>query len=69
MLASDDSGIARPGAGFVDHYSHWCYHESLDNQTPADIYFGRGQNILEMRKEIKRRTIEQCRRNHFKAPA
>ncbi len=69
MLASDDGGIERPGADFVDHYNHWRYHESLDNLTPADVYFGRGQNILEMRKEIKRRTIEQRRRNHLKAAA
>jgi putative transposase len=69
LLASDDGGIARPGADFVDHYNFWRYHESLDNLTPADVYFERGQNILEMRKEIKRCTIEQRRRNHFKAAA
>ena len=55
--------------GFVDHYNHRRYHESLDNLTPADVYFGRGQNILKMRKEIKRKTIEQRRRNHFKMAA
>ena len=56
-------------ATFVDHYNHQRYHESLDNLTPADVYFGRGQNILDMRKEIKRKTIEQRRRNHFKLAA
>ena len=56
-------------ANFVDHYNHRRYHESLDNLTPADVYFGRGQNILDMRKEIKHRTIEQRRRNHFKLAA
>jgi len=61
--------LERAIADFVDHYNHRRYHESLDNLTPADVYFGRGQNILEMRKEIKRRTIEQRRRNHFKAAA
>jgi len=54
---------------FVDYYNHRRYHESLDNLTPADVYFGRGQVILDRRKEIKRKTIEQRRRNHFKKAA
>jgi hypothetical protein len=33
------------------------------------IYFGRGQTILDMRKEIKRRTMEHRRQKHFKAAA
>ena len=53
----------------VEHYNHRRYHESLDNLTPADVYFGRGQRILERRKHIKRRTIEQRRRQHFNAAA
>ena len=52
---------------FVDYYNHHRYHESLDNLTPADVYFGRGARILKRREEIKRNTIEQRRRMHFEA--
>jgi putative transposase len=46
-------------AHFVDHYNHCHYHESLQNLTPADVYFGRGQTILLERERIKRDTIKQ----------
>ncbi|MCA3415451.1 MAG: hypothetical protein INF84_12710 [Roseomonas sp.] len=32
---------------------------SLNNLTPADVYFGRGQTILLERERIKCRTIQQ----------
>ncbi|SOC48473.1 homeodomain-containing protein [Rhizobium subbaraonis] len=51
-------------AAFVEHYNHRRYHESLDNLTPADVYFGRGQTILLERERIKRETIRQRRLNH-----
>lgn len=61
--------LERAVADFVDHYNHRRYHESLDNLTPADVYFGRAGRILVRRREIKRRTIEQRRRQHFNAAA
>ena len=54
---------------FVNYYNHNRYHESLDNLTPADVYFGRGQTILLQRERIKRDTIEQRRLQHQKAAA
>src|SRR4029077_14349783 len=56
-------------AAFVDHYNHARYHESLDNLTPADVSFGRGQTILLQRERIKRKTLEQRRLLHRKAAA
>jgi putative transposase len=49
---------------FVEHYNNRRYHESLDNLTPADVYFGRAPAILKRRETIKRKTIEQRRRLH-----
>ena len=46
---------------FISHYNHRRYHESLQNLTPADVYFGRGQSILQQRERIKRNTINQRR--------
>jgi putative transposase len=49
---------------FVDHYNHRRHHESLNNLTPADVYFGRRQAILQERERIKRQTIQQRRLLH-----
>jgi len=46
---------------FISHYNHHRYHESLQNLTPADVYFGRGQTILMERERIKQNTIKQRR--------
>jgi len=54
---------------FVEHYNHRRYHESLSNLTPADVYFGRGENILIQRERIKRSTINQRRLQHSKQAA
>ena len=43
---------------FVDHYNHQRYHESLNNVTPSDVYFGRDKAILQQRERIKRKTLE-----------
>ena len=39
--------LERQVRAFVDHYNHVRYHESIDNLTPADVYFARGKAILE----------------------
>jgi transposase InsO family protein len=51
-------------AAFVDDYNDRRYHESIDNLTPADVYFGRGPTILAERERIKRQTIAHRRLQH-----
>jgi putative transposase len=54
---------------FVDDYNHRRYHESIDNLTPADVYFGRGPTILLQRERIKRQTITARRLQHQRQAA
>ena len=54
---------------FVDHYNHQRYHESLNNVTPSDVYFGRAQAILNKRERIKRKTLETRRLQYRKFAA
>jgi putative transposase len=56
-------------AEFVDYYNSRRYHESLNNLTPADVYFGRGQTILTRREKTKLKTIELRRRLHHQTAA
>ncbi|MGB6093733.1 MAG: hypothetical protein WBF83_08230, partial [Moheibacter sp.] len=45
----------------VSNYNTNRYHESLNNLTPADVYFGRTEQILEKRKQIKEQSIKKRR--------
>jgi len=49
--------LERQIAAFVDYYNNERYHESLGNLSPADVYFGRAEQILKQREEIKRKTM------------
>jgi putative transposase len=52
-------------AEFVEYYNHKRYHESLNNLTPADVYFGRAKKILKERGRIKEKTLKDRRRNYI----
>jgi len=56
--------LERQIEAFVEHYNHVRYHESLNNLTPADVYFGRAETILAERERIKRATIANRRLQH-----
>jgi len=51
---------------FVEYYNYQRYHESLNNLTPADVYFGRGKKIIANRKKTKERTIQNRKKYYWK---
>lgn len=61
--------LERQIRAFVDYYNNQRYHESLNNVTPADVYFGRDKAILREREKIKKLTIRQRRLQHQKQAA
>lgn len=50
---------------FVDYYNNQRLHESINNLTPAHVYFNRGEKILKLREKIKQKTLLQRRTNHL----
>jgi len=50
---------------WVQHYNHERFHEALNNQTPADVFYGRGEEILELREMIKRNTLAMRKQIHY----
>jgi transposase InsO family protein len=48
-------------ADFVDYYNYRRYHKALGNVTPADVLYGRREQILQRRKEVQILTINHRR--------
>lgn len=53
---------------FVAYYNNQRYHESIDNLTPADVYFGRSEEVLTKREQIKQATLDRRRKLNLRAP-
>ena len=51
------------------YYNDERYHESLDNVTPADVYFGRQYAIVTERDRIKKRTMLKRKKEYLAARA
>ena len=54
-------------AKWVNHYNNERLHESLDNVTPADMYFGRKEKILTKRDIIKEKTLQMRKQKNMKS--
>jgi putative transposase len=44
---------------FVEYYNHRRVHESLNNLTPADVYYSRARDITEARNLVKEQTLRR----------
>jgi transposase InsO family protein len=55
------SQLERAIADFVDYYNYRRYHKALGNITPADVLYGRREEILQRRKEVQTQTINRRR--------
>lgn len=51
---------------FVHFYNNKRYHESLQNLTPADVYFGRAERKLKHRKLVKMKTLKERKKQNQK---
>ena len=49
---------------FVAYYNNQRYHESLNNLTPADVYFAKMAEKENKRESIKQATIQKRRKRH-----
>ena len=60
------SQLEKAIADFVDYYNYRRYHKAIGDVTPADVLYGRREEILERRKEVRIQTVNH-RRNYNQA--
>ena len=51
-------------AEWAEYYNNQRYHESLENVTPVDVYFGREKEIIKKRNKLKVQSLA-LRRQHY----
>ena len=57
--------LERAISDWVEYYNNQRYHESLDNVTPADVYFGREKEVIKKRNRLKEQTLALRRQQHL----
>ncbi|MCA9467014.1 MAG: hypothetical protein KC563_01035 [Nitrospira sp.] len=57
--------LEREIGAFVSRYNERRYQESLNNLSPADVWYGQGQAILEGRRKLKIETLNLGKQLHY----
>ena len=52
-------------AEWVRYYNNDRYHESLQNVTPADVFYGKEKEILKKRNRLKEKSMALRRQNYL----
>jgi transposase InsO family protein len=52
-------------AKWVHYYNNDRYHESLENVTPADVFYGKEKEVLKKRNRLKEKTMALRRQNYL----
>lgn len=52
-------------AEWVEYYNNQRYHESLENVTPANVYFGREKEIIKKRNKLKEQSLALRRQQYL----
>ena len=59
------SELERAIAEWTEYYNNQRYHESLENVTPADVYFGREKEIIKKRNKLKEQSLALRRQQYL----
>ena len=59
------SELERAIAEWAEYYNNQRYHESLENVTPADVYFGREKDIIKKRNKLKEQSLALRRQQYL----
>ena len=58
IVFTSPAALCAAMAEFIEFHNYRRYHEWIRNVAPADVYFGRWEEIRNQRKEQKQATIQ-----------
>ena len=59
--------LERAVGKFVHHYNYYRYHESINNVTPAQMYYNKAAEVLQKRQRIKIRTLKRRKQQNLRS--